>query len=83
MQIKIRQPMTVDVTASGDKSSFTIRFITEEEHEAAIIVPVELLADLTAKLRAISSDPAEENTGENERRSLLLRALSGGITRAA
>jgi hypothetical protein len=80
MQIKIRQPMRVDVTPSGDKSSFTIRFVSKDKHEAAVVVPRELLADLTSQLQAIGEDagaPAEDET-----HNLLLRALSG-INRAA
>lgn len=80
MQIKIRQPMTVDVTPSGDNSSFTIRFISRDKHEAAVVVPRELLADLTSQLQAIGeevSPPPDE-----EMRGRLLRALSG-VDRAA
>jgi hypothetical protein len=83
MQIKIRQPMTVDVTAAGDKSSFTIHFITKGKHEAAVTVPAEMLTDLTSKLQAVSGEPVPENPTEDDRRNLLLRALSGGAPRAA
>lgn len=80
MQIKIRQPMTVDVTPSGDNSSFTIRFISNDKHEAAVVVPRELLADLTSQLQAIGDETAPPP--DEEMRNRLLRALSG-VDRAA
>lgn len=81
MQIKIRQPVSVDVTPSGDNSSFTIRFVSRDQHEAAVVVPRELLADLTLQLQAIGDD-AVDDVPDDEKRNLLLRALSG-IDRAA
>ena len=80
MQIKIRQPMTVDVTPSGDNSSFTIRFISRDKHEAAVVVSRELLADLTSQLQAIGDEAPPPPDEEMQNR--LLRAL-GGIDRAA
>jgi hypothetical protein len=79
MQIKIRQPMRVDVTPSGDNSSFTIRFVSNDKHEAAVVVPRELLADLTSQLQAIGE---EAPPPDEEMRDRLLRALSG-VERAA
>jgi hypothetical protein len=80
MQIRIRQPMRVDVTPSGDNSSFTIRFVSKDKHEATVVVPRELLADLTTQLQVIGHDPG--TASEDEKRNLLLRTLSG-INRAA
>lgn len=83
MQIKIRQPVTVDVTPSGDNLSFTIRFVSRDKHEAAVVVPRELLADLTSQLQAIGDDAVDvPDVPDDEKRNFLLRALSG-IDRAA
>ncbi len=80
MQIKIRQPMSVDVTPSGDNSSFIIRFVSRDKHEAAVVVSRELLADLTSQLQAIGGEASD--APDDEKRDFLLRALSG-IDRAA
>jgi hypothetical protein len=93
MQIKIRQPVTVDVTP-GEESTFVIRFITENEHEAVVTVSRELLGELTAKLQEIEGPvsgaeaeepevPAPQIAKDDETRRFLLRALTSGVTRAA
>jgi len=93
MQIKIRQPVTVDVTP-GEESTFVIRFVTENEHEAQVTVSRELLSELAVKLQEIETPAAEEETAEaeappphiakdDETRRILLRALTSGVTRAA
>jgi hypothetical protein len=93
MQIKIRQPVTVDVTP-GDESTFVIRFVTENEHEAMVTVSRELLSELIAKLQGVETPVFEEETEaaeapapqiakDDETRRILLRALTSGVTRAA
>jgi hypothetical protein len=94
MQIKIRQPVTVDVTR-GEESTFVIRFVTENEHEAAVTVSGELLSELIAKLQAAEAPvndaepeepeapPAPQIAKDDETRRVLLRALTSGVTRAA
>jgi hypothetical protein len=93
MQIKIRQPVTVDVTP-GDESTFVIRFVTENEHEAMVTVSRELLQELIAKLQGVETPASEEEPEEietpapqiakdDETRRVLLRALTSGVTRAA
>ena len=93
MQIKIRQPVTVDVTP-GDESTFVIRFVTENEHEAMVTVSRELLPELIAKLQGVETPvseiepeeaeaPAPQIAKDDETRRILLRALTSGVTRAA
>lgn len=94
MQIKIRQPVTVDVTP-GEESTFVIRFVTENEHEAVVTVSSELLSELIAKLQAAEAQttdaepeepeapPAPQIAKDDETRRVLLRALTSGVTRAA
>lgn len=93
MQIKIRQPVAFDVTPAED--SFVIRFVTENEHEAVVTVSRDLLPELIAKLQEIDTPAPEEEAEEeapapiphvakdDETRRVLLRALTGGVTRAA
>jgi hypothetical protein len=89
MQIKIRQPVTFDVTPAEE--NFAIRFITENEHEAIVTVSRDLLPDLIAKLQEIEaeSEPQAEEpeqpeiAKDDETRRVLLRALSASVTRAA
>ncbi|HVT56487.1 MAG TPA: hypothetical protein VHD34_10650 [Xanthobacteraceae bacterium] len=90
MQIKIRQPVAFDVTPAED--SFVIRFVTENEHEAIVTVSRDLLPELIAKLQEIDTPASEEEAEEapvphiakdDETRRVLLRALTGGVTRAA
>ena len=93
MQIKIRQPVTVDVTP-GEESTFVIRFVTENEHEAMVSVSRELLSELIAKLQGVDAPVSEEEPIEaeapppqiaknDETRRVLLRALTASVTRAA
>jgi hypothetical protein len=93
MQIKIRQPVTIDVTP-GEESTFVIRFVTENEHEAMVTVSRELLPEMIAKLQEIEppvSDaepeeaeaPAPQIAKDDDTRRVLLRALTAGVTRAA
>jgi hypothetical protein len=92
MQIKIRQPVAFDVTPAED--SFVIRFVTENEHEAVVTISRDLLPELIAKLQEIDTPAPEEEAEEapapapqvakdDETRRVLLRALTGGVTRAA
>lgn len=92
MQIKIRQPVAFDVTPAED--SFVIRFVTENEHEAIVTIARDLLPELIAKLQEIDTPASEEEAEEaaapalhiakdDETRRVLLRALTGGVTRAA
>jgi hypothetical protein len=93
MRIKIRQPVAFDVTPAED--SFVIRFVTENEHEAVVTISRDLLPKLIAKLQEIDTPAPEEEAEEeapapvphvakdDETRRVLLRALTGGVTRAA
>lgn len=83
MQLQIRKPVTIDVTQAEDRSSFTLHFITEGAHKAAITVPRDMLAGLITKLQLISADVTTGPANDDNYERRILAALAAGSTRAA
>lgn len=87
MQVKIRKPVTIDVTQADDRTSFTLHFVTEGEHEVSVAVPREMLGGLLAELQAAAADtggePANDDRNDDQYEHRLLAALAAGSTRAA
>ena len=84
MKIHLRNLVAIDVNRADDQAVM-LRFITASEHEAVVVVPHDLLQELTDDLLALSSQ--EENPATNGKESdfedTMRGILSKGVTRAA
>lgn len=83
MQVKIRKPVTIDVTQAEDRSDFSLHFVTEGEHEVAITAPREMLASLIVKLQGIAAEVNSGPANDDNYERRILEALASGSTRAA
>lgn len=58
MQIRIRNPVAVEIETADTEEAFSLRFITATGHEAAVELTSELMSDLLEKLKALAPEPA-------------------------
>jgi hypothetical protein len=66
MHVQIRNPIAVEVKSAGEDGGVSIQFFTAAEHQAAVILNEELIAELIEQLKAYAEAEVETEEVEEE-----------------
>ena len=81
MKIRLRNLVAVDVSQSDNDTDVILRFMTASEHETSVVLPHELLQELTARLVALSSEAGD--LAANDKKRSLKKAIRELLSKGA